>query len=503
VDAEGFEAGGYFLLPPEQRGAIDEPATSEALSLYAKGLGALRSNLSLGLRANAFREERGNGTGLTGNETDGALGAVELSGVADLGGRSGALSWQASLSGHTQDFENLFSSQAADRQSETPALNQFAVPSEALAAAFHLVAAVGEATTWTAGVEGRRLEGETNEEFFFTGTFNRRRRAGGEQGFVGLYTQGEWAGERWRVTLGGRVDRWRSRDGRRTVLNLNTGEFLEETLFADRDETEFSPRLSAVFRAADGTYLRAAAYRAFRAPTVNELFRPFRVRNDITAANALLEPETLTGFEVGVDHQWGSADRRRARLTLFRSEGDDMVFNRTLGSGPGVVGPCGFVPPGGLCRQRDNLPSSRVEGADGSLTVTLADGWWATLRYLWSDSEGLEGSPLPQVAEHQGSLQVQYRSSRRPWPSLLLLVRGADRQFEDDQGAIPLAGFVAVDLGLRFPLSGGGAAQGQGGEIFLRGENLFDETIEAARTAEGLLTRGTPRTFHGGVRWRW
>ena len=35
-------------------------------------------------------------------------------------------------------------------------------------------------------------------------------------------------------------------------------------------------------------------------PTLNELYRPFRVGNDATAANALLSPERLTGIEGGV-----------------------------------------------------------------------------------------------------------------------------------------------------------------------------------------------------------
>ena len=41
--------------------------------------------------------------------------------------------------------------------------------------------------------------------------------------------------------------------------------------------------------------VRAAAYRGWRLPTLNELYRPFRVGADATAANAALDPERLTG----------------------------------------------------------------------------------------------------------------------------------------------------------------------------------------------------------------
>ena len=46
---------------------------------------------------------------------------------------------------------------------------------------------------------------------------------------------------------------------------------------------------------------RGSAYRSFRAPTLNELYREFRVGNAVTQANPLLQPETLFGGEVGAD----------------------------------------------------------------------------------------------------------------------------------------------------------------------------------------------------------
>ena len=48
---------------------------------------------------------------------------------------------------------------------------------------------------------------------------------------------------------------------------------------------------------ARGLSLRSAAYLGWRMPTLNELFRPFRVGPDATAANPLLDPERLRGAE--------------------------------------------------------------------------------------------------------------------------------------------------------------------------------------------------------------
>ena len=54
----------------------------------------------------------------------------------------------------------------------------------------------------------------------------------------------------------------------------------------------------------DGEYLRVAGYVGFRVPTLNELYRPFRVGNDVTQANAALRPEKLYGAELGYASDW-------------------------------------------------------------------------------------------------------------------------------------------------------------------------------------------------------
>ncbi|WP_333980852.1 TonB-dependent receptor [Sphingomonas aerolata] len=70
--------------------------------------------------------------------------------------------------------------------------------------------------------------------------------------------------------------------------------------YADREGTETTGRAGIAYRPVDAVTLRVAGYRGWRLPTLNELYRPFRVGNDTTAANALLSPERLTGVEGGV-----------------------------------------------------------------------------------------------------------------------------------------------------------------------------------------------------------
>ena len=71
-----------------------------------------------------------------------------------------------------------------------------------------------------------------------------------------------------------------------------------------------------------------------RAPTLNELFREFRVGNTDTLANSNLRPETLFGAEAGAD--W-IGERSTLRLTAYRNSLDGLIANVTLSSSPNSI----------------------------------------------------------------------------------------------------------------------------------------------------------------------
>ena len=61
-----------------------------------------------------------------------------------------------------------------------------------------------------------------------------------------------------------------------------------------------SPRLGLVRRLGSVVSVRATGFRAFRAPTMNELYRTGQVGSVITLANSGLLSERATGAEAGV-----------------------------------------------------------------------------------------------------------------------------------------------------------------------------------------------------------
>ena len=493
LSARSFEMDGYPVVRDDQRGPIDVDAFSEQTSVGGRLAFSAGESVQVSIGGDNLSEDRGNGTPLTGNDTD--LTSFRLS--ADIVNGRGD-TWTVRGFTHEQEFASRFSAQQVDRSSERPALDQFLVDSEATGLGAQWEGEVGNGL-WVAGAEWRTVDGATNEDFFYTTQFNRRRMAGGDQQVAGAYVQRRAQfGDRLQLELGARLDRWQTGSGSRLEINKADGLIRRDDVFDDRDETAASPRVGFLYALDFGWSLRGSLYGSFRAPTVNELYRPFRVRNDITEANESLEPERLSGVEFGaVRYQGGS----RLSFNAFINRVENPIANVTLATIPSsrFFQPCGFVPGGGSCRQRLNLDRTRIQGLEAELRQRLGDAWRLDLSYLYSSAEvdsavdfpELEGKRLAQTPEQSASLGLEYSN-----PEVIqarLGVRFVGSQFEDDLNTRPLASFAVVDLSAARALSGRW-------QVFAGLENLLDEEVQVGISGTGLVAIGAPRMVHLGVR---
>ena len=490
-----FVTDGFPLVAPEDRGTIDQPAAGEHRWLTGRWLGKIATELSLTLTARTSREDRNNGTPYQENSSREDFVSVALAARAGQ-----PFSWNAVAYAQDQRFASTFSSVNPTRTAETPASDQFAVPATALGAAW--------TGTWThpgdartsAGCDLRRVRGETREHFTFSnGDFTRRRSAGGTQEFAGLFALHERAlVPGWRLTLGARLDAWRETDGHRQETDRATAAVLRDDHYAGRDGVEFSPSAGLVWIPAKAWRLRAAGQRAFRRPTLNELFRPFRVGNVITEANAALDTERVTGAELGADYTRGSLTLGAA---VFWNELRDAVGNVTLSRGPGSFPIVGFVPTGGAGRQRLNLDRLRVRGLELTAEWRPVPSFALTAAYLGDDATvrratlapALASKRLAQVPRHSAVFGASWRAGRFAFTPRLRVI---GRQFEDDENLLVLGTAVVADLGATY------AFRADGG-LFLTIENLGDTRLETGRSADGLVNTGTPRLTLAGFRCTW
>jgi len=486
---------GYVPVRGAAAGAADTPLDLEVRS------GAVRADLPVGpavvsLRASAFEEDRGSGlAGARSTASGNALSATAA--VQPSADRPG---WRLQAWRRESDLANTSVAVAADRATTTPANDQYETPATGwgVNAALRRVVVSGVARLeWELGADARFTEGETHERFRYMGAqFTRDRIAGGETSVMGLYAEGSWTHGPWLVAGGLRADRWESADGHRLERDLATGlPTLDET-DPDRSGEVVSARLGVRRDIGNGQALRAAAYTGFRPATLNELHRPFRVGNDLTEANAALEPETLSGVEAG--WSW-TGDRASLTATAFWTRLDQAIVNVTIGTGPAAFPRAGFVPAGGVLRQRQNAGTIEATGIelDGRLTLTDALSLRAALSLTDAEVDGgsaaaqLTGLRPAQAPRFSAVAGADWRATDRL--TLVADLRWESDRFEDDLNSRVLDAGGTVDLRADWSLTDAAV-------LWVAASNLFDAEIEVSETGTGVAGFAAPRTLAAGLR---
>ncbi|MGZ7078773.1 MAG: TonB-dependent receptor plug domain-containing protein, partial [Thermoanaerobaculia bacterium] len=251
-----YTTAGYVLVDREERGTVDTPADSRHNTIDATLARTFSETDRLFLRASHYRESRDNGTPMQTNDTT----TRQLSAGGDAVTGGGALLLRAYAT--DQDYAQTFSAIAANRNSERLTVDQ-RVPSRSAGSTMQWSRAIGLRHAIVAGAEARRVSGESDETQFAASGSVTNAVAGGRQRNGSLFLQDIIAATpRLGITGALRLDSWRNFDAHR-----------DSTSLADRSDSAWSPRVSVLYHAADRLSLTASAYRAFRAPTLNELYR--------------------------------------------------------------------------------------------------------------------------------------------------------------------------------------------------------------------------------------
>jgi outer membrane receptor protein involved in Fe transport len=486
----GYARGdGYAPIVPENRGRVDTLAPYEQANAAVRGVIGIAPDTELQANVQGFFDRRTRGLAFTDIESDGADASLRLVGRGRWG-------WSALAYVQTRRFASGFVSVNDARTVVTPTLDQYNVPATGLGGRIEVSPPLGEAIKLRLGGDVRQTAGVTKELFtYVAGLPTRLREAGGTTRTLGGFADLQATFGRLRIDASARLDGWWIEDGQLLERALAGGPLLTNLIYPDRSGSEATGRIGAALTLVDGVALRTAAYRGWRLPTPNELYRPFRVGADATGANPLLAPETLEGIEAGIDVATGPLT---LGATVYANRLNGAVANVTIARGPGNFPGVGVVSAAGFYRRRENLDAIEAKGIelDARLRLGLAT---LAASYAYADARVEAGAIAPalnglrpaQTPEHQASATAAMADDG--WRAAATL-RYASRQFEDDQNSRTLADALTLDLVAAAPLT-------RSLSVEARVENVTDARIETGFSGTAL-ERARPRQWWIGLRTR-
>lgn len=459
ANLRAFQTDGFYIIPERFRGTVDAKAGVDfvAGNLRVDLLGA-RQRASLKL--DTLAEQRRNGTLLVGNSS--SIGTLSGLYTREIGLHSlSLLGWRTQ-----EEYRAAFSTIAANRLTERLTTRQ-TVPATANGGAAYYRHNTGRGSL-LGGADITRVEGYSLESLLPTGF----RGAGGWQWQQGGFLQADHRFGSLQLFGGMRLHRTSV-----TATNPLAAFFAPRTAALTNANGFFSPSGGVAYGRGPWR-LRGSAYRSFRAPTLNELFREFRAGNAVTRANSALRPEFSKGLEAGLEYR---GERRQFSLGLYRNSLTNLITNVTLSTSPTLIE-----------RQRQNASAALTRGVEASASAMLgpvrAEG-----SYLFASSRlnTTQRTRIAQVPRHQGNAQLIWASSN----GKTLLSGGLrmfDYQFDDDLNLFRLPGYASLQVAARRELAYGLSAQ-------LSVENALNREFYVAFSP--VPSNGAPRLWRAGLRW--
>jgi len=143
----------------------------------------------------------------------------------------------------------------------------------------------------------------------------------------------------------------------------------------------------------DSTWLRASAGRAFRAPTLAELYTP---ECGMTAglsfkSNPDLEPEYVRAYDAGVEQKMPA--RAVVRVNAFRNEMLDLITTRTEGTVVSYV----------------NLSRANSQGVESEMEWQIYEWLAPFVNYTWQETDDVSaGTCLDYMPRNKGNAGFRF-----------------------------------------------------------------------------------------------
>lgn len=467
-----FDTGGFVTVPSSQRGPADTAVGSEHHQFTGTVSRELAPRTTATVSGTLYKEDRSFGTPLSlGSRTIGTS-SIGLRGDAGAWG-----SWETKVFAQWQTFRNqsatVLPSPALRERDQLDRLQT--IPSNDFGGMGQWTIPLLSFSRIVIGSDVRAIIAQSEDQLFPSQT---RLLARGKQ--LGVGTFAEWIIEplpNLVLTASARWDWWKSFDGLRQNASGQIAQM------QDNVASVINPKFGLLYAVTEQVRIGASVYQAFRAPTLNELYRDFSFGGFTFQSNDRLEPERLTGGDVKFE-----ADLLpNGRLGLRATGHYDLIKDQIL-----------LVTQGPTTAVRHNIGKGRSVGSEVELRSRVSDSLVMNLGYAFVDSvitsfpgnPSREGLQIPNVSRHQVTAGLTI--GRITTAQLTIQGRYLSRQYADDLNRQPVADFVVVDASLRKRIA-------SGAELFINGENLTDRRYIATQTGS-IKTLGQPLLVLAGLK---
>jgi outer membrane receptor protein involved in Fe transport len=475
----GLEAGGYVTTAPALRGAVDIPSNVHEES----GRFELRTtphliggHASAFLLGNVLNEARSNGTP---DQTNGTRLWRSVGGVGD---EVGATHLVLRGFGSREAYRQSFSAIAANRDAESLTKLQ-RVPVDEFGGVVQVARVLPGDVTMALGLDLRDVRATDDETAMSGGVTGSTTSTSARQRAVGGYVDAVWQPRQWSVSGSIRVDSFRTFSARQLVTSTSM-----VTPLPALDELFAGPRVGVVRRLPHVVALTGTAFRAFRGPTMNELYRTGQVGQQTTLANDALLAERATGFEFGADvsgragslrttYFWTEVNRPISAVLLSQTATTQLLERQNLGQ----------------IRSRGVMveaTSATWHHMDARFGYQLAVATVTAFNSSSAAQANLTGNWIPEVPRESATTTVDYVDPHVV--SLHLIASYEGQEFDDAANQFVLHPYARFDAMAERVVA-------HHLSVFAGAQNLLNRSIDAGRTP--ILTLAAPRLVEGGLRY--
>ncbi|MEO8334599.1 MAG: TonB-dependent receptor, partial [bacterium] len=480
VSGDYQEGGGYILLDPAKRGAIDNASEIIQRNAYLRLNYAPSAKWSAFVTGHLFGDNRNTGTFLSYQTRDQGNVDFGFDHQGVLGGALAIRGWDG-----RQDEHQRSSSVRTNRVAEDSSVTAL-IPSHDWGASAQWTRSLPGLESFAIGGDYRHMSGNYDEVNFNVtcpgancGTVTRKVFSGGDQALSGAFVQAIAAPvEPLRIELSARVDSWQNNNGKSVDAAAGT------TVYPDRSKTAFSPRLGLRYQLLSMLALKGSVHRAFRAPNLAELYRKQISATSITIPNPDLAAETGLGREIGFDFQ--PLDILQVKGTYYVADYRDFNVPVTISAGPPTQ------------RQRLNVSRSRSKGAEAYVALRPISSLFISGSVNYDDARVVEGPAGTVIGAHINRVPSPKQVVRATYTSSLLgdytVIWKHEGTTTTLQG-LALQPYSVVDANVRREL-----VPGLRGFVSL--ENIGDANYQVNLAGTGsaaLISYGMPRTVRVGL----